>query len=745
MRTIQTLAMSLVTAALLIVLTSCSGSPGGSGSGSGNGNGNGNGSGSGSFTIGGTVSGLKGSGLVLQDNGGDNLAVSANGAFTFATPIASGVAYKVTVLTQPTSPAQTCSVGNAAGTATSNVASVKVTCAIGTLSVGGTVSGLSGTGLVLQNSDGDTLPITASGNFTFATLLVTGSTYDVTVQTQPSSPAQTCTITNGRGTIHANVTNIQVVCPAAFFTIGGNVVGLQGTNAQMVLQDNGGDNLTVTGNGPFTFNTPLAFNSAFDVEIFVAPTTQPMGCVVWGFQGTATANVTSILVDCGHNDWTFMDGSTTANSFGSGSTTPPTVPSTSQLTYSPGGRRYPATWTDNSGNLWLFGGYGYTYTMSSGSLAAYLNDMWVYQGSGTEGFDIGSPYYFGGDDNFWEVMPQTGSVPPGTWGAVTWTDSTGNLWMFGGQDANTDFLSLLSEFNPNTQTWTNISGGFNTSGVYGTEGTPAAGNHPGARWGASARINNSNTMVYVFGGQGYDSAGTLGLLNDLWTYNLSTGQWTWIAGSKLANQSGTYGTKGTGSGSTTPGGRQESTAWVDSTGNFWIFGGYDLDAHGNPDALNDLWEFTGSDWIWQAGSNTVDAKGVYGTSADSPGARWAAAGWTDLSGNLWMFGGEGFDATANGPLSDLWEWKGGKWTWVKGPSSVNQAGVYGIAPNPTVWPHVTNNPGGRWEAGYWVVDVNPNGFPAYRELYMFGGEGFDSSNGPGNGLLSDLWRYLPYP
>ena len=56
------------------------------------------------YTIGGTVSGLTGTGLVLQDNGGNNLSVSASGSFTFTTAIASGGAYSVTVLTQPTRP-----------------------------------------------------------------------------------------------------------------------------------------------------------------------------------------------------------------------------------------------------------------------------------------------------------------------------------------------------------------------------------------------------------------------------------------------------------------------------------------------------------------------------------------------------------------------------------------------------------------------------------------------------------------
>lgn len=80
------------------------------------------------YSIGGTVSGLSGSGLVLQDNGGDNLAVSANGTFTFATKVNSGAAYAVTVLTQPSNPAQTCAVTNGSGTASADVTNVAVAC-----------------------------------------------------------------------------------------------------------------------------------------------------------------------------------------------------------------------------------------------------------------------------------------------------------------------------------------------------------------------------------------------------------------------------------------------------------------------------------------------------------------------------------------------------------------------------------------------------------------------------------------
>ena len=78
------------------------------------------------YSIGGTVSGLSGT-VVLQDNGGDDLSVSGNGAFTFATKLPSGAAYNVTVKTSPSG--QTCTVGGGSGTvASANVTSVTVNC-----------------------------------------------------------------------------------------------------------------------------------------------------------------------------------------------------------------------------------------------------------------------------------------------------------------------------------------------------------------------------------------------------------------------------------------------------------------------------------------------------------------------------------------------------------------------------------------------------------------------------------------
>jgi hypothetical protein len=82
-----------------------------------------------------------------------------------------------------------------------------------TYSVGGTISGLSGAGLVLDDNAVDQLPVAAGGNFSFAKQLPNGSTYSVTIDTQPANPAQTCALTGGSGTVmNANVSNVVIDC-----------------------------------------------------------------------------------------------------------------------------------------------------------------------------------------------------------------------------------------------------------------------------------------------------------------------------------------------------------------------------------------------------------------------------------------------------------------------------------------------------------------------------------------------------
>ena len=153
--------------------------------------------------IGGSVLGLA-STVGLQNNGTDNLSVSADGAFTFTTPAAS---YDVTVQNQPAG--QTCTVSNGSGTTVGPIGTVVVDCVthpVSNFAIGGTATGLSGA-LVLRNNAGDDLSVAGDGAFSFATPT---SAYHVTLLSQAAG--QLCSVSNGKGIAGATVTNVAVNC-----------------------------------------------------------------------------------------------------------------------------------------------------------------------------------------------------------------------------------------------------------------------------------------------------------------------------------------------------------------------------------------------------------------------------------------------------------------------------------------------------------------------------------------------------
>ncbi len=167
------------------------------------------------YTIGGTVSGLTDT-VILEKSNGDSLTISNNGAFAFPTAIASGGSYSVSITSQPAG--QTCNIVNDNGTNISaNITNIDVSCVTNTFTVGGTVSGLSGT-VILLNNGGDANTLTSDGPFTFATPVAEGSPYSVAVQTQPAD--QTCVITNSTGIMGgSNVTNVSVSCSLTLVSI----------------------------------------------------------------------------------------------------------------------------------------------------------------------------------------------------------------------------------------------------------------------------------------------------------------------------------------------------------------------------------------------------------------------------------------------------------------------------------------------------------------------------------------------
>jgi large repetitive protein len=251
------------------------------------------------YAVSATVTGLSGTGLVLQDNGGDSLTIRGNGTIPFVTPVASGSAFNVTVQTQPSAPAQTCTVAGGSGTVVSaDVTSVTVNCSSNQFTVSGSVTGLGGAGLTLTLNGGAGLAISGNGSFAFPVTLVDQSMYTVVVTAQPASPSQTCLLSGDMGTVAgASVTSVQVTCTTNLYTVGGTVTGLQGTG--LILQDNGGDDFPVAGNGSFTFATSVLSGHTYTVTASGQPTSNSQTCTVTNGIGTVgSGNVTNVTVAC---------------------------------------------------------------------------------------------------------------------------------------------------------------------------------------------------------------------------------------------------------------------------------------------------------------------------------------------------------------------------------------------------------------------------------------------------------------
>jgi 6-phosphogluconolactonase (cycloisomerase 2 family) len=249
-----------------------------------------------SYSVGGAVTGLAGTGLSLQINGGETVAVSGNGSFTFPTAIATGSSFAVTVATQPSNPAQVCTVSGGSGTINANVTNVAVVCSTNTYTLGGTVSGLVGSGLTLVSGTGESLSISGSGAFAFPTRIADGAAYNVVIASQPSGPLQTCVVTSGSGTITASDVNVSIACTVNRYTVGGIVSGLVGDD--MVL-NNGTEQLTVDANGSFSFPTALDVGVAYDISIDYNPGAPAQRCHVANGSGTlGAANVTNASIAC---------------------------------------------------------------------------------------------------------------------------------------------------------------------------------------------------------------------------------------------------------------------------------------------------------------------------------------------------------------------------------------------------------------------------------------------------------------
>ena len=694
------------------------------------------------YSIGGTISGLSGT-VVLQLNGGNELSVSTDGSFQFSGALASGASYQVSVLTQPTN--QICTVSNGSGTVSKTVNNIEVACNA-QYTIGGTVSGLTGS-VVLQDNSGDDQTITSDGAFTFTTKLASGSGYSVSVLTQPTG--QTCNVQNGSGTAIANVTNVAVSCTAiAAYTVGGTIINL--TASGLAIENNNTASQTVNpGATQFVFATLLPTGANYDVSVQSQPSGQL--CDTENASGSiGSSNVTNVVIVCGL--WSWDSGSQSQGA--------PSVFGTQGVAAAenvPGERLSAMSWTDASGDLWLFGGAD-----SDVDPGPVLNDLWMYSpASGFWTWERGSQTTDSPGAYGKQGVAASGNMPGARSDAITWVDSSGNLWLFGGSGFDStgtqDQLNDLWEFNPISRKWTWVSGSdtVDAPSVYGTQGVAAPGNVPGARHSAMTWTDQSGNL-WMFGGvaccvligsidEYYD-------INELWMFSPSTGMWTWEGGSQSPNASGVYGTQGVAAAGNIPSARDSALTWVDENGQLWLFGGeaftYSSGASGG-ESFNDLWKFdpVSRQWTWVNGPDTPNGGGDWGTvgvaaASNIPSARTWSAGWLGKTGNLWLMGGYGLDASENlDVLNDLWKYNvsTGKWTWLGGTITYTAGGVYGTQSVPAA----ANTPGGRYAAVYWS-DKSGDG-------WIFGGYGasgisYSSSNKQTYTIkccLNDMWKFHP--
>ena len=325
-------------------------------------------------------------------------------------------------------------------------------------------------------------------------------------------------------------------------------------------------------------------------------------------------------------------------------------------------------------------------------------------------------------------VPSVLNRPRAAYEYTEWKDKLGNFWIYGGtHDVTTD----LWKFNPQTLEWTWVKGtGFVQWAFYGIQGISDPQNTPGARRYAAAAWTDTTGNLWLFGGQAPG-----GECNDLWKYDISTNEWTWLKGSSFQMVVGNHGVQGIPSPLNNPGARSEvATAWTDSMNNLWLFGGYGIDDFGNWGNLNDLmkYDISTNEWTWMKGSDSANISPVWGTknvsnALNDPGGRCTYTHWVDSVGGLWLMGGT--KILTNECMNDVWRYdlNNNEWTWKTGTNLLNDSGNYQI----TCLFDSINNPGSRFENRSCAQD-NCGRF------WFYGGLSYDITY-----MLNDLWIFNP--
>lgn len=477
--------------------------------------------------------------------------------------------------------------------------------------------------------------------------------------------------------------------------------------------------------GTDTLETPVSLTSsaAGDLPAFVSvsqlvtnllPGTQYYyRAIATNEYGTVTAGTIETFTTL-QPMWTWVGGSTGANSSGI-----PLGIGISDASSTPPSRQGAGSWT-SGGKHYILGG------VSPSSTGNKRNDLWEYDpatslwiwraGSVTENASsvYGTPGAF-----------TAGATPGARHTMMCWVSpTTGNLFLFGGFSPYGRCNDLWEySVSLNQWKWINTAGtpSVNVAGDY----VAAGGVYPGSRQGGVTWTDPVTGEFWLFGGVGYDSAGTFNVLNDLWMYD---GSWHFIGGPTVASDAGTYVAQGSPG---WPAARRDGCAWVDRSGQFWLFAGQRQPVFAGTGYLNDLWKYDSgtNTWTWVKGSSTPDViasvKGASGVldAANTPNSRSSPGTVSMPDGTLLMFGGISGTTTFYNEIW-RWDWVTEQWAWIRGGISAGNYGTKGEG-------DVARTPGGRFTPSVFAGTNNET-------LWVFGGGGTAAA---ANGRLADLWRY----
>jgi uncharacterized repeat protein (TIGR03803 family) len=445
------------------------------------------------YSVSGTISGLTSGGLVLLDNGADATAIGVNATqFMMPTAIAYGSPYSITIQTQPSG--LTCSVTSGAGTMGLGGATVAVSCIVNVYTVGGTVSGLTAGGLVLLDNGADTKTLAANAaQFTIPTPVAYGSTYAVTVQTQP--PGLVCTVSNGTGPMGAgDVTNVAVACQKntsiLYFFQGGN----DGSDPLAPLLQ--------AADGNFYGTTYLGGAHGDGIVFEVTPA--GVESVLHTFSGSDGNNPEAGLIEDANGN--FFGATTNGGSLGFGTVYKIATSHTETVLHSfvkggDGGYPICTLAADGSGNYYgtTWGGglsHGIVFKITSAGSEQVLHS---FADNSSDGGYPTAGLVRGTDGNYYGTTGQGGSAGKGTFFKTTPTGTETLLYAFaGGNDGATPASGVIEGSDGNFY-GTTASGGTVAPNTNGTvfKVTPAG----------------TETVLYSFAGQasgdGSDPAGGL--------------------------------------------------------------------------------------------------------------------------------------------------------------------------------------------------------------------------------------------